>query len=196
MQFLSTLAAVLLGGGVTLGVTWWQMTRVFKHERTLAREAADDARAAARQSITRESAIGLIRLLSEFQAVLPLVGQRGFFVDTDVGRVLDALDRAQVSTARLLPETVQIRWFHLADLGQQLRLARPEAVRAVDDSYWTEQKIGRAHDDVTHYIEYVRDSLVAVIEGREPPAWVDPPYLRRDEMDVWQWSEDTSGDLN
>jgi len=147
-------------------------------------------RAAARESVTRDSAIELLRLLSEFQSILPKIRRAWTGIPTqpevEVPAVLDELRKAGGSTVRLLPKEVQDRWFYLIDRADELRSAQEEEGNVEEDrSAWTEQKIGRSRADVLNYSNYVRASLLAVVQSRDVPATVDPPVLRRIDMVVW-----------
>jgi len=72
-------------------------------------------------------------------------------------------------------------------LAGELTAALPVgSAEAADRNDWTPQKIGRARDDLDHYLAYVQRSIVAVVDGVDLPPDADRPYLRRVDMAVWR----------
>lgn len=190
MEFWSALIGAVVGGAATFGAGWWQTSRVLRHERKQALAAAKKERDAARDAVTRQSAIELLRLLADFRSMLPHV-QDAPSSDNAEGpkspqAVISRLNWAEAGTARLLPQELQGRWFHLIDLAEELRTAEPNGLDDDGRASWSDRKIARAAQDVLNYCRYIRASLLAVVDGADPPASVAPPVLRRQDMSVWQ----------
>jgi hypothetical protein len=79
----------------------------------------------------------------------------------------------------LLPELLRYRWDMMLVLISEFgTMERSEA-----------SKVGRAQMDVEHYIQYVRDSCVDFLDGKEMRRELKRPYLNRDDAVAWIQSD-------
>lgn len=192
-EFLAALAGALIGGGATFWATWWQTRRMLEHERSMAHQALQDQRLAARQDIDSDAARELLPRLAQVDQVLPLITSGGYLymgpTATRVNETMTELRDLQHSTVALVSrEGAREAWGQLRTLLTELAGAR---VVVGDGGWrfsegWTQEASSRAAADVAAFAVYVRSHLLAVVDGTAPPPSVDLPVLRRKDMSVWQ----------
>ena len=81
----------------------------------------------------------------------------------------------------LLPVELRKRWNCLLGLVSSL----------TNRSQWDEFISARSIDDVNAYFEYVIASLTNYLDSKGPLPYLNPPYLQREEMEVWTWEPKT-----
>ena len=57
---------------------------------------------------------------------------------------------------------------------------------AADPGGWTRRKMARGREDISAYLAYIQRSAVAVVDSVDLPLSADMPYLRRQDLSVWQ----------
>jgi hypothetical protein len=147
-----------------------------------------------REAVTRAGAIELLDALAEVHRVLPNIRAGAHPMLDDLGEEADAArDSVQhllLSVTPLMSLEVQKRWGDLKLLLADFAGARvevPQGSAPPGPSYWTEAKVNRAMLDAENYLNYVRDSITAVVDGRRLPPAKERPYLRRDDVEnVWE----------
>lgn len=194
-ELLAALLGAVIGGALAFLAIRWQTQRVIDHETKRARDAAEDARNAARHAVSRMAVLELLRVLVDVERVIPDLGgvtahpattsseldDRG----SEAVQALDLLASANATQAPLLPDSIQRRCAHLHVLASDLHAARPVATDDAGRDDWTTTKVERARADVATYLAYVRRSLVALINEQDLPPEAAVPSLRRVDMSVW-----------
>jgi hypothetical protein len=188
---IGALIGAVIGGAATFAASWWQTRRVLDHERGLARSAAEEERRAARAAVTRTAARDLLEALFLFDAALPKLHHASIARRPDAAEIdnsghlgadaaLEALRHGELVGAPLAGGALAERWGHLRALAIEYAVevgTLPEA--------WPLEVISRAEVDLRAYAEYVRLTLQALIDGREPPADSPPPVLGRRDGAAW-----------
>lgn len=77
----------------------------------------------------------------------------------------------------LLPQEFRERWNNLLGIVSSLANRR----------HWDQVIAARAIDDVNAYLDYVVASLANYMDSKEPIPDLKPPYLQREDMEVWTW---------
>lgn len=78
----------------------------------------------------------------------------------------------------LLPQEFRERWNNLLGIVSSLSNRR----------HWDEFIAARSIDDVNAYFDYVVVSLANYVDSKEPVPDLMPPYLQREDMEVWTWT--------
>ncbi len=78
----------------------------------------------------------------------------------------------------LLPQELRERWNGLMGLVSNVANRR----------YWDEFIAARSIDDVNAYFDYVVASLANYLDSKVLPPNLTPPYLQREDMQVWTWA--------
>lgn len=208
-EFWAALLGALVGGALTYVASARSTTRVLeaesvrhgetlqaeadRHAETLrietalAREAAAEERKAAREAVSRRVATELLVALSDIDDPLHYLGGPRPIQEHDnkmIPRAHDTLRRSEAALVPLLPVEAQKRFSHLRTLFNDLSVARA-AQGEPDRADWTIHKIARSREDIRAYLNYVRATLVAVVDNEPIPEHKDMPYLRRVDMAVW-----------
>lgn len=153
--------------------------------------ATTSGRRREREAVTRSAALGLLDVLADLHQVLPMMP-----VSRQIGKAvapgreqwaaaMEKVDRALLAVVPLTTVETQQRWSDLKFLLFELSAAGAPQDTASGPDEWTSIKIARARQDVEAYIAYVRESVLAVADGRKLPPTVKAPYLRRSGNEVW-----------
>jgi len=193
MDFVSALVGAFVGGVATFAASWWQTRRVLEHERLMVREEREAQDLERRLDDQRGAAVKMLTELARLLAYNPRGLGGGMTVQQvqKFGDVLEALVSLGSSAAPLADRTCRERWAHLTFLA--VEFARRDVVpdkTAPDQHSWTRSTKLRAAQDLHRYGCYVRDSLVASIDGSPIPERIDPPVLAREDGIVWNWDPD------
>lgn len=185
-------AAGLAGAGFGGWVTWRVQRRIEGNQAQLRREQAAEEQAAQRAGLARGAAFELLHLVTavvENAYELSPHGRRpgsGAHLDT----LRQDLRRGLLVWAPLLPGGARQRVDRLCVLVDEMLTARPERDEAQSTGTlqpWRRDIATRAVLDLQGYADYVRRSLLAVIDPSQPmPAEAPAPILRRaDVANVW-----------
>jgi hypothetical protein len=184
----SSLLGALVGGGGTYAATRSQTTRVLEAQRQDARLEREEERAAERRARSETVVWGLLEALALLEDAIPVLwslrfprfGRSEYDELADrAGVALDELRRCQVVMIPWLDEPRLGRlWDQLRRLCQELQTVESRQQFQGAGS-GQDPLIGRAGDDVTGYLRYVRACLEAWIGHESLPPWLLPPNLRR-----------------
>jgi hypothetical protein len=177
---IGALIGAFIGGAATFAASWWQTRRVLSHERGLARAA-----------VTRAAAGDLLEALFRFDAALPKLDHASIALRPRVAEIdnsgqaaadaaLEALRHGELVGAPLVGVTLADRWSHLRVLAIEYAVE----VGTLPQT-WPLEVVYRAEVDLRAYAEYVRQTLQALIDGRDPPADCAPPVLNRRDGTAW-----------
>lgn len=209
MELLSGLIGALVGSVIGAGAVVWQTRQLLQHETQQARQAATDERRAARATLTQQAARDLLDALAELVTCVKWLRncrwlERGQLGDRAWG-ALEGVKQVEISAAPFTPLPVRERWATLHRLASELTkgLEAEEAMElaggvvnksmqdAIDEGAWPPGARTRAEQDVESYAQYVRRSLVAVVDEEDLPVEASfPPVLKRRELSVWQAPDD------
>lgn len=78
----------------------------------------------------------------------------------------------------LLPQEFRVRWNNLLGIVSSLANRR----------HWDPLIAARSIDDVNAYFDYVIVSLANYVDSKDLVANLAPPYLQREDMEVWTWA--------
>lgn len=201
----------LAGGGIAAWVAIRQTRETLKHQADLAREATAEERAAYRAQFVHSACLELLSVLARLRTELRKVpGARSPMGGREAEEGRDFLEMLTVATegpASLLPSTARARWKQFVELveaysglrGLHLKLNQQTGVTELPtgaelDAQLAEGRVlpedyERAQRDVYAYGDYVRRTLLAVIDGTSLPPEHLPPVLNRRDGATWSWSE-------
>jgi len=193
MELFSALIGAIVGGGATFAASWWQTRRVLEHEITQARMASDEERRDHRLALSRTIALDLLEVLYRLEDALPNLhlARLEYQEQGKVARgALDSLRHSeQVETSLLIPE-LRHRWNDLRSIATELaytpvRDSGHAAAMKHSDAPWDEKIRERAVKDVKAYADYVRQTILSVVDDSPLPSDAPRPHLSRQEMSVW-----------
>lgn len=189
----------LAGGGIAAWVAIRQTRTTLRHDAEQAREAAKQEREANRHLLDQQAYLELLEILGETLRLVrsaglanPRRGHRFTYDETEEVRVLfKALRRGSEVLTVLLPRKEGERWQSIErlmiELRQTARWAAGSVPPAGESTYRDEEHRVRSEADVEAYCEYVRLTLLALLDGRPIPPDQLPPVIQRLDGSVWDW---------
>jgi hypothetical protein len=205
LQFLNDGSAALIGGLAGGGIAAWvairQTRTTLQHDAAQAREAAQQEREASRQLLNRQSYLELLEVVGEALRLMSHAGMANLWLGQNVVQdgvsqqevvgLFQSLRRGSEVLTVLLPRVVRDRWQTLERLMIELRdtaqWAPGSAVPTGQRAYRDQEHRRRGLADVAAYANYVRLTLVALIDGRPAPADQLPPVFQRLDGASWDW---------
>jgi hypothetical protein len=175
-------------------------------ERKRSRDAAELERAESERAFGRAAAAELLDGLAAFDAALPHLrlvrsvrtfsNAGGWQADrkAQAKDALSLLRHLEISTLPLLRDLrPAARWDRLRGLVSEFVNTEAQSVHEGQllnpSALWTEVTVNRARLDVGQYAGYVHASIGAWLATEDMPADVDPPWLSREDSEVWRWRE-------